>query len=331
MNILDQIFGTLGFFSVFCSQIITTNHINMQENVIERLRQTVINDLFNTHTVDQCWVHWKPLIQQFIGSTPNAQSVLDLGEHLREIFQSSSDSNVRSQSDVSAGGTAWEALITWYVNLCCVGSRVVAVKKMGQVPTPIKDAIAVNYSNFSCTTESDITVIVFPNDPIFTNPNITLLNKKYGVDNDKLSEAVASSFKDFEIGIIQCKTNWNDNAQIPMLWDMIYSAGGFRGRQISVGRNNFSIQQLGNGFTYSFVTVPSVKLNNFKNTSLAVKRVYNLSGGNYWGLETKDGVARCVKEIFNNYRNGYEQSDIRRTLSDAIPILQSELNYFRIY
>ena len=303
----------------------------MKDNVIERLRQTVVNDLFATKTVNQSFSFWKPLIQQFIGSTPNAQSVLDLGEHLREIFQSSSDSNQRNQSDVSSGGTAWEALVTWYVNLCCVGSRVVAVKKMKQVPTPIQDAIAVNYSNFSCTTESDVTVIVFPNDPIFTNPNRTLLKRSGRVDNSKLSEAVSHTFEDFEIGIIQCKTNWNDNAQIPMLWDMIYSAGGFRGRQITVGRNTFSIQQLGDGFSYSFVTVPSVKLDHFKNTSLAVKRVYNLSGGNYWGLETKDGVARCVKEIFNNYRNGYEQSDIRRTLSAAIPQLQDELNYFKIY
>ena len=271
----------------------------MQDNVIERLRQTVINDLFATNTVNQSFGHWKPLIQQYIGSTPSAQSILDLGEHLREIFKSSSDSSDRNQSDVSAGGTAWEALITWYVNLCCVGSRVVAVKKMGQVPTPIKDAIAVNYSNFSCTTESDITVIVFPDEPMFTNSNPTLLNKRGYVNNKELSEAVSNSFQSFEIGIIQCKTNWNDNAQIPMLWDMIYSAGGFRGRQISVGRNNFSIQQLGNGFTYSFVTVPSNKLENYDNTKLAVKRVYNLSGGNYWGLETKDGVARCETAMNN--------------------------------
>ena len=33
----------------------------------------------------------------------------------------------------------------------------------------------------------------------------------------------ARDFDSFEIGVIQCKTNWNDNAQIPMLWDMIYS------------------------------------------------------------------------------------------------------------
>lgn len=302
----------------------------MQDNIIERLRRTVINDLFETNTVNQCWGVWRPLIQNAIGTSPTPQSLLDIGEHLREIFKSTGTEG-RNQSDVSSGGTAWESLITWYVNLCSVGSRVVAVKKMGQVPSPIKDAIAVNYSNFSCTTESDITVIVFPNNKIFTHPNFCLLKQNGTIDSDKLSDAVAHKFEDFEIGIIQCKTNWNDNAQIPMLWDMIYSAGGFRGRQISVGRNNFSIQQLGDGFTYSFVTVPSVRLDNFKNTSLAVKRVYNLSGGNYWGLETKDGVARCVKEIFNNYRNGYENSDIRRTLSAAIPLLREELNYFKIY
>ena len=302
----------------------------MRDNIIERLRRTVINDLFETNTVNQCWDVWKPLIQNVIGQSPTPQALLDIGEHLRDIFKSTGTEG-RNQSDVSSGGTAWESLITWYVNLCSAGSRVVAVKKMGQVPVPIKDAIAVNYSNFSCTTESDITVIVFPDDAIFTNQSFALLKQNGAIDNHKLSDAVAHKFENFEIGIIQCKTNWNDNAQIPMLWDMIYSAGGFRGRQISVGRNNFSIQQLGDGFTYSFVTVPSVKLEHFKNSSLAVKRVYNLSGGNYWGLETKDGVARCVKEIFNNYRNGYDNSDIRRTLSDAIPLLRSDLSYFNIY
>ena len=298
-------------------------------NIIERLRKQTVEDLFKTSSVNNCWSHWVGLIRNHIGSAPTPQSILDLGDHLRSIFQSTGSSG-RSQGDVSGGGAAWEALITWYINLCCVDTRVVAIKKMTQVPSPIRDSITVNYSNFSCTTESDITVIVFPDEPIFTQPNSSLIKKNGEIDNVKLSDAVSPLFENFEIGIIQCKTNWNDNAQIPMLWDMIYSAGGFRGRQISVGRNNYSIQQLGNGFTYSFVTVPSVKLEHFKNTSLAVKRVYNLSGGNYWGLATKDGVARCIKEIFINYTSGYDSADIKRTLSTAIPLLQSSLNYFRI-
>lgn len=298
-----------------------------KDNVIERLRQQVVKDLFSTNSMSNPWRIWKPQINELIGDSPTPQSILDLGDHLRTIFKSTGAEG-RGQSSLSGGGTAWESLITWYVNLCCIGTRVVAIKKMGQVPIPIKDAITVNYSNFSCTTESDITVLVFPDDDVFTKPNQSLLNKKGKINKDALSKAVADRFQHFEVGIIQCKTNWNDNAQIPMLWDMIYSAGGFRGRQISVGHNNYSIQSLGNGFTYSFVTVPSVKLSNFKETSLCVKRVYNLSGGNYWGLETKNGVARSVKEIFQNYRSGYEQQNIMQSLIVAIPCLKTELKYF---
>ena len=58
----------------------------MQDNIIERLRRAVINDLFLTNTVNQCWGVWKPLIQNVIGPSPTPQSLLDIGEHLRDIF-----------------------------------------------------------------------------------------------------------------------------------------------------------------------------------------------------------------------------------------------------
>ena len=42
---------------------------------------------------------------------------------------------------------------------------------------------------------------------------------------EKVMDALCEKhFTSLEIHIIQCKTNWNDNAQIPMLWDMVYSA-----------------------------------------------------------------------------------------------------------
>lgn len=44
---------------------------------------------------------------------------------------------------------------------------------------------------------------------------------------------------------------------------MIYTAGRFRGRQISVGINNYSIQHLG-VFTYAFVTVPTNRFDLYK-------------------------------------------------------------------
>ena len=109
---------------------------------------------------------------------------------------------------------------------------------------------------------------------------------------------------------------------------MIYSAGGFRGRQISVGVNNYSIQSL-DSFTYSFVTVPSNKLSNFKPNSVSVKRVKGLSGGNYWGRITEQGIARSVKEIFNNYNSGFDNKNIRTTLKNAVSHIE-EYTYFKL-
>ena len=40
---------------------------------------------------------------------------------------------------------------------------------------------------------------------------------------------------------LQCKTNWNDNAQIPMLWDLIYNAQGFKISNISVEIKGISL------------------------------------------------------------------------------------------
>lgn len=297
-------------------------------NIIEDIRKNVISDLFATGTVSTNWPQWSTRIREIIGQNPTPQSVLNIGDNLAEIFKMTG-SEGRDQGELSAGGTGWEALITWFFNLCTAGSRVVAVKKTGTLPSPIKDSITVNYANFACSSESDITVIVFPDDPRFTDPNPSLYNNRRKIDKNALDTLVANTFTQFEVGIIQCKTNWNDNAQIPMLWDMIYSAGGFRGRQISVGVNTYSIQQL-DSFTYAFVTVPTNRLNNFKITSTSVGRVKNLSGGNYWGHPTTNGIARNVKEIFKNYSNGFINGNIRLTLQSALSQLNGDLSYFQI-
>ena len=302
----------------------------MYNNIIEALRKLVVSDLFTTNTINRCWSIWHDEITSFLPPNFNVQHILNLGDHLSEIFKSTGNKG-REQSELSGGGTAWEALVIWYINLCCIGTRVVDIKKMKHLPSPIRDAINVNYSNVSCSSESDITVIIFPDEPIFVETNISLFKKNGKINFNELSNKVENLFPNFEVGIIQCKTNWNDNAQIPMLWDMIYSAGGFRRRQISVGRNNFSIQNL-QTFTYSFVTVPTNKIESYKTTSVSVKRVQNLSGGNYWGRNSSNGIARSIKEIFSNYISGYSRGDIRTTLTMAIPYLKEtdELDYFKI-
>jgi hypothetical protein len=224
-----------------------------------------------------------------------------------------------------------------------VGSRVVAIKKMSIVPKAIQDAITVNYGNFACNTESDITIIVFPDLPEY-NIDINQLNvlnnlgnpiqpiKKNKFNLELTNHLAERDFNQFEIGIIQCKTNWNDNAQIPMLWDMIYSAGGFRGRNITIGRNGYNIQN-SQSFSYSFVTVPSNQNTEYKPNGVAVKRVTNLSGGNYWGNSSIQNVAKSLKEIFtNNFQSG-SRTGLRTDIRTAIPELAANnpLSYFGLY
>ena len=86
-----------------------------------------------------------------------------------------------------------------------------------------------------------------------------------------------SYFDEFEIGVIQCKTNWNDNSQIPMLWSMIYETNSFDSSSISIGRNGYSMKDLKH-FTYSFMTVPTNDLSSYKQNSTSVNRVRNLTG-----------------------------------------------------
>lgn len=310
----------------------------MYNTIPDLYRKISIDSLFDTPTFRDCWPTWKAVIHEILGDNFDENNILNIGDRLSEIFQTTS-SGGREQGSLSGGGVGWESLVCYYVNLCTVGSRVVAIRKMSLVPKPIQNAITVNYGNFACNTESDITVIVFPDndsynldieeiDDIPDNDGVSIPKFRNDKLNFNLTDTLCSrSFNEYEIGVIQCKTNWNDNAQIPMLWDMIYSANGFRGRNITIGREGYNIHQ-SNNFTYSFVTVPSNRRANYNSDSVAVKRVTNLSGGNYWGKPTAENIARSLKEIFtNNFQNG-ARTDLRQELRQAIPHLEDSLSYF---
>lgn len=311
------------------------------DNIVDHLRKQSVEEIFALPTFRNCWSVWRHEIIRQLGSNYNENQILNLGDHLTNIFQQTGGKG-RGQGELSAGGTAWEALVCWYINLCTVGSRVVAFRRMGLVPKAIQDGITVNYANFGCNTESDITVVIFPNNFEY-NTSLTQLSiqDNYGVTipltlKGKINRAVVNhlttrDFREFEIGIVQCKTNWNDNSQIPMLWDMIYSAGGFSGRNITIGRNGFNIQNV-KRFSYSFVTVPTNGKVIYKPNSVTVRRVSNLSGGNYWGQPTTQGVARSLKEVFNNNFQSGARVDLRSDIRAALPHLNvnGALSFFGV-
>ena len=296
-------------------------------NAVEQLRKVVVTELLMLSTMKKVWPTWQPSFQAIAkGKSLSARELQTIGNELYNIFRSSSTG--RSQSDVSGGGAAWESLVCWYINLCLLGSNTVVIKsKKANIPPSISHAISVNYGNFTSNTESDLLAITFPADPS--------LSADFSGTHSELMElfnfVIESRFIETELGVIQCKTNWNDNAQIPMLWDLIYASSGFSSNA-TVGSHGFSHTKL-KKFTYSFVTVPTVNPEKIKPTSTSVMRVKNLSGGNYWGLPSKTGIASNIFNIIQSnfstshscYSNGWHK-DIG---NEIVTMLQTG-NYFKL-
>lgn len=310
------------------------------QNIVEYLRQLVIEKLFKTSGFNRVWPVWQNIIHTKTPSV-NARQILNIGDSLRDIFYSTNTSAARSQSDLSGGGADWEGLVCWYLSLCLVGRRTVVIKhNAAHIPPCVADAITVNYGTFPSNTESDLIALTFPDKSEYScDKEKVHIKDPAGQDvkvrktpraNYNLLEILNAlcdrDFAEIEIHIIQCKTNWNDNAQIPMLWDAVYSATNFKSG-VSVGRNGYSIADV-KRFTYSFVTVPTIKLEKINKGSLCVLRVMHLSGGNYWGLPSEPGVASSIKEMLNrNLKSGQTQSHIQ-TISAALTQMSSTYSYF---
>lgn len=314
----------------------------MPQNIIEHLRESAINKLFGVSGFNKAFPVWKTQINALTPSGTEHE-YFNLGDSLKDIFFSTNTSAIRSQSDVSGGGANWEGLVCWYLNFCNIGRRTVVIKHhKALIPTPISDAITVKYGTFPSNTESDLIAITFPDKPEYTMDKDSItINDIHGkaVPTYKSSSVkynllpvldalVARDFNEIEIHIIQCKTNWNDNAQIPMLWDAVYAADRFR-NGITVGQNGYSIRNV-NMFTYSFATVPTVKLEKIKTNSVCVLRVRSLSGGNYWGLPSQIGIADSLKEMLVRNLNSGHSSNHLTTMHSMLPALSTTHSYFNL-
>lgn len=295
-------------------------------NAVELLRKKVVEDIHKLGSIKKVWKNWSADITEVTkGDTPNNIQLRELGNTLYDIFRGTSEG--RTQGDVSGGGAAWEGLVCWYLNLCLTGSRTVVIKsKKANIPECILHSISVNYGNFKSNTESDLLAITFPDD--------TRLLQEYKDDvkvvSDLISKVTDEKFHETELTVIQCKTNWNDNAQIPMLWDLIYASEGFS-QVATVGSNGYSHNKL-KSFNYAFATVPTVKPDSFKPTSTSVKRVQKLSGGNYWALPSKSGIAMNIADMLdrnfqsalNGYAKGWNQ-EISKKIEEY-----NQKNYFKL-
>jgi hypothetical protein len=199
----------------------------------------------------------------------------------------STGSGGRGQSSLSGGGAAWESLVAWYTNLCLEGAPALVFKKHSHIPAPIRDALSVSYKGVDSNKEADLVAVTFPESAESLESNVT-----------DMHALTVKLFRQISVAVIQCKTNWNDNSQIPMLWNLLYETLMVaKVDGVTLGRNGHFLNRL-KSFAYAFVTVPTNNPELIRPESLSARRVQNLSGGNYWGRDTRKGVAKSIFEIF---------------------------------
>ncbi|MDA7953120.1 MAG: hypothetical protein MPJ05_04780 [Nitrosopumilus sp.] len=293
-------------------------------SLIEQYRERAVSHIMGVSSMRNNWNgRWRDEVLGRIGNRPNLRNLLDLGDDLSEIFLTTRDGGGRGQGALSGAGVSWECLVCWYCNAYMLGSRVVFIKyKKSLIPEAFRNAVTVRYGAVHATSEADLMALVFPNIGEYTDPRGRLDDAEFSEVTNGLADR---HFGRHELGIISCKTNWNDNAQVPMLWDMVYTMGSIPDTNITVGVGGHLLSNL--RFRYSFVTVPTNR-DSYKATDINVQRVNSLSGGNYWGRATRRGIAQSIKEIFaSNFRSAYEDINMDER-DEVIGRMIAERPYF---
>ncbi|MBK6750299.1 MAG: hypothetical protein IPG67_09880 [Acidobacteria bacterium] len=183
---------------------------------IEQLRTEAVSDLFRLKGFGTHWnLRQEFFLNKLAGATKKSD-LIRLGDCLSGAFKLAG-SDDRSQGSLSSAGSTWEALVVWYLNLCLVGTHAVCVRGGPLCPKPIKDALSVCFENSVLRSEPDVILIsskaLAESTVADTRKNLLL----------KASDIVEETFDKTGVVNFQCKTNWNDNAQIPMLWNMLYN------------------------------------------------------------------------------------------------------------
>lgn len=259
----------------------------------EALRREVLAKMFALKKFPDLWPARRSLFLDALGPEPSQSDIVALGDVLSEAFVLAGDER-RDQGGVSAAGSAWEALVVWYFNLCLLGTSAVCVRGKSQTPKPIRDALSVVFQGNILRDEPDVVILSSPPLAKEWDGGGKLLNA--------VSREIEASFRETAVVNVQCKTNWNDNSQIIMLWNALYtqaSAGALMSGGITIGTEQKSLNAL-KFFAYSFATVPTNKKNGYKSRHAAVLRVKSISGGNYWGRPGEPEVSASLRSFFNN-------------------------------
>lgn len=266
-------------------------------NLLEQFRAAAIHQAMGRKSVSHGWSTRRAVFLSHMHGQLTPQKIINFGDCLSEAFRSVGSGD-RSQESLSGGGYVWSALIAWYLNLGYLGTDTVALCGSSFVPDCIKDSVSVNYYSTSVGADLDVVVLAMPGiKNRESKPSLTSCKRE-------IEEFCSHHFNELGLVILQCKTNWNDNAQVPMLWNLLFrqaKRGVIPENGYTFGRNNRNLRNLKH-FSYAFATVPTSGggPSGFHGTKLPVLRVQGMTGGAYWGYPTKSGVCRSIKEFFNH-------------------------------
>lgn len=292
-------------------------------SLIEQIREHAVQDLLGIKAFENGWEDRKAFFEKRLGSSDSVtrQDIIQLGEALSEGF-SLKGSKDRSQGGVSSAGAVWEALVVWYLNLCLAGTHAVCVRGAKHAPSPVKDSLTILHESTILRSEPD--VIIFSGKGLSDLPRESSLSKAH----DAMDRWCASNYSSLGVVNIQCKTNWNDNAQIPMLWNMLYNQarkGAIIPNGFSIGKAGYSLMNLGH-FGYAFMTVPTQKKgpNGYKPMGMDVLRVKSMTAGNYWGHPSKNAICSCISEIYSFFtKNRHAFPNIADVAAAAAKAIES--------
>ena len=302
--------------------------------VAHSISRSSFNELFPTF--QQEFQRFKPL--DFYKFTRISEEIRDITEKAGNVWlkrqpqPTSANARIKLRNAaVSRAGKSFEFLITYYLNLGFIGSNaVVTVPTKALIADCFRDCTAVTFKGQSTqTSEIDNYVIVFPD-----SDKAPELHKKIKLLNaNELKKLITKYsehyFTEIQLGALQLKTNWNDTAQAPTLWNIIYELSKTKkliGTGVQVGNNGWYLHDL-KQFTYSFVTRPTQDPDSFTTTGTPVARVGSLSGGNYWGCPAKPAIAKTVSDIYGIFQSAFSASPQRKLLGKEFQKLNNQTDY----
>ena len=171
-------------------------------NSVDKFRVRIMSEIAEVSSFKKSWDAYASCLRNHTGNTPDEKKIFEIGEHLSEVFQNNSREG-RDQANVSAGGAAWECLVTWYLNLIFWGTNVIATKKKSFIPETIVNACSVTIANNPTNTESDIVVFSIPNAERYD-----LLTIK------EIDELISNDITAVNVAIVQQNNHENANPNV---------------------------------------------------------------------------------------------------------------------